>query len=121
MDAHRQAQALAAGRIAFGLVLFLAPSRATSAWLGADAQRPGTAMVARGLGARDVALGIGLLTALGRPDGEATRWVEAAIVGDVADAAASVLGGRVSMRRLLGVVAAGSAAAAGIGIRRRLS
>jgi hypothetical protein len=120
VDAERQALALAAGRIAFGLSMFLAPTRSTQLWLGEDAERPGTVMVIRGLGAREVALGVGLLTALRREDADPGRWLEAAIVGDVADATASLLGGRPSLRRLVGVVVAGTAATAAINVRRQL-
>jgi hypothetical protein len=120
VDAHRKAQSLAAGRLLFGLGMFVAPTRTTSAWLGADATRPGTVIAVRGIGAREVALSLGLLVALRREDGEPSRWIEAAIVSDIGDATASLLGGRLSMRRLVGVVVASLAAVGGVSVRREL-
>src|SRR4051794_7008900 len=50
---------LNAGRIALGAALVARPEAATSMWVGRDGDRPGGRVLARGLGARDVALGAG--------------------------------------------------------------
>jgi len=66
----------------------------------------------RGLGARDIALGLGALRALDR--GEPARsWVQLAAVGDVTDAVSSVLAVRqLGLARTIGTVATAGAAAA---------
>ncbi|HVL30956.1 MAG TPA: hypothetical protein VM299_01865 [Solirubrobacteraceae bacterium] len=51
------ARALNIGRIALGTCLVLAPRRTARAWLGRDADRPGTAVVARAHGVRDAVVG----------------------------------------------------------------
>jgi hypothetical protein len=67
-----------------------APERVTSPWLGSDSGRVGTRVVARGLGARDVALGAGALTA---PSSRLGPWVIAAIAADAADLSGTVAAG----------------------------
>jgi hypothetical protein len=61
MNAALSARLVAAGRIGFGVALILTPRRVTSPWLGRDAGRAGTRVLSRGLGARDLALGLGAL------------------------------------------------------------
>ncbi len=129
MDAHLLAKLLATGRIGIGLALFLAPSRAAHIWLGDDAALPATSTAVRGLGARDVALGMGTLIALRSAadvgddldgDRDAERWLEAGIVADLADAAATLLPGRLGPGQIASVgialsgVAIGATARAGL-------
>ncbi|MGI9098074.1 MAG: hypothetical protein ACR2H2_06195 [Solirubrobacteraceae bacterium] len=52
------ARAINLARIALGLSLLLAPRRSASAWVGADAHRPGTAVIARAHGVRDAVVGV---------------------------------------------------------------
>ncbi len=107
MNAVRIARLVAAGRIGFGIALVVAPEQVTGPWLGRDAARGGTQVVSRGLGARDVGLGVGALTAHGS---ELRPWVLAAIAADAAD-----LGGTLSAgdalpragRALVGAIASG--------------
>jgi hypothetical protein len=109
MTAALIARLVAAGRIGFGVALFVAPERVTSLWLGGDAGRPGTRVVTRGLGARDLALGAG---ALAVADSQLRPWVAAAIVADTADLVATVAAGKslpLTGRVLVGVVASGGA------------
>jgi hypothetical protein len=88
------ARGLAAGRIAVGVALVAAPDGATRRWLGTRSEGdPGREVAVRGLGARDVVLGVGTLVAL-RSGGEvrqAARWIEAGIVADLADAASTAV------------------------------
>jgi hypothetical protein len=110
MTAPLIARVVAAGRVGFGVALVLAPHRVTSLWLGSDAGRPGARVVTRGLGARDVALGVGALTAA---DSQLQPWVAAAIVADTADLVTTVAAGKslpLAGRVLVGAVAAGGAA-----------
>jgi hypothetical protein len=115
VDATLAARALATARIALGLGLFLAPRRLTRIWLGDEADGRFVPAVVRGVGARDVALGVGTLVALGgnEPTREADRWLEAAIVGDLGDAVGTLLTGRLDRDRAVIVAIAGGAAVAG--------
>jgi hypothetical protein len=88
------ARGLAVGRVAVGTAFVAAPDTATRAWLGTRSEDdPGREVAVRALGARDVVLGIGLLVSLrrGTEKRQAARWVEAAIVADLADAASTVV------------------------------
>lgn len=119
MDPRALARGLATARLALGLAMFVAPSRAVGAWLGEDAQRPGAKAAIRGLGARDVALAVGALVAL-RDDGAgASRWLEAGVLADGGDVTASLLAGE-GVTRWLGVTAGGGAAVAGLWLRDRV-
>jgi hypothetical protein len=90
MDAARLARLVAVGRIGFGIALVAAPERVTSPWLGKDSGHVGTQVVTRGLGARDVALGVGALTAQSSQLGP---WVVAAIAADAADLCGTLAAG----------------------------
>lgn len=121
MDPTLLAKLLAGGRVAIGLALFVAPRQAARRWVGDEVDETGTRMALRGLGARDVALGAGLLASL--EDGASTdRWLEAGAVADLADAAAVVLARdeRPTEVVLATLAVAGGAAAAGLWLRRRL-
>jgi hypothetical protein len=115
VDVTLAARALAIGRIALGLGLFLAPRRLTRTWLGDEAEGRFVPAVVRGVGARDVAIGVGTLVALRDDDltPEADRWLEAAIVGDLGDAVGTLLTGRLDRDRAFIVAIAGGAAVAG--------
>lgn len=122
MDVHLAARFLAATRIALGLALFIAPRQVARGWIGRDADGRGTSAAVRGLGARDVALGVGMLAAI-RPGDDRRdlhRWVEAGIVADLADGAATVLAGRPDRQRVLVVAMAASGAAFGGWLRTQL-
>ena len=89
MDARSLARLQAVARAALGAGLVVAPGRLGGAWVGAPAdKREGQAPVV-GLGARDVAIGLGALRALGRGRG-ARPWVLAGMLGDAADLVATV-------------------------------
>jgi len=110
MNAALTARLVAAGRIGFGLALIVSPERVTALWLGGDAGRAGTRVVSRGLGARDLALGAGVLAV---PESELRPWVAAAILADTADLIATVAAGDslpLVGRFLVGAVASGGAA-----------
>ena len=76
--------AFALGRLAFGVGLMARPGRVASGWIGSDAERDTVKIVLRGLGARDVALSVGALAALGDED-RLAHWVAAAIGCDLSD------------------------------------
>ncbi len=82
----RVARALVSGgRFAFGAAFLLAPERILEIWWSEDEiSGPIAPGLARGLGARDAALGLGILTAVLR--GRSSRgWLLAAAGADAAD------------------------------------
>lgn len=79
-------------RLGFGAWLLLAPARPGQLWFGSGELPASTAALLRSVGARDVALGIGLALDP-RPR---SAWVAGGILADAADAAAASL----NMRRL---------------------
>lgn len=85
MDDRDTARMLAWGRIGVGAVLFLMPAKAARMWTGRDVADFPSKMIVRGLGARDLAMGAGLATALesGR---SASPWLQACAAADAADA-----------------------------------
>jgi len=86
MDAQRLAKLQAIGRIAIGGGLIVAPAALGGGWVGSAADRRPGQTLAIGLGARDLALGIGQLRTAGRRHGGAARpWIRAGIVADLGD------------------------------------
>ena len=113
-DARRYARLLALGRIGLGIAAFLAPRLPSAPWVGGgEAQRRSVKLMARALGARDIALGVGPVLAL-RHDTPVRGWVEAGGLADAGDLVATLLGWSSLPRRtryvMLGIIA-GSAAA----------
>ncbi len=88
MDARTLARGLALGRIGLGAGLVVAPVRMSRGWVGEDGTRRGAQVIGIGLGARDVALGVGSLLALERGT-DARTWFAASVACDVADAVAT--------------------------------
>src|SRR4051794_8767112 len=75
---------LSAGRIALGAALVARPEGATSMWVGGDGGRPRGRVLARGPGARDMALGAGTLAAE-RGGQSTTPWVLGGLLCDATD------------------------------------
>jgi hypothetical protein len=80
------------GRMAFGAAMLLAPGRSFRAWIGGDADRTGPKVVGAGFGARDFALGAGLVWALQRNE-PAHAWLVGAAISDAADFTGTLLAG----------------------------
>jgi hypothetical protein len=91
MDHRSVARISAAGRVAIGVALLAVPHLATKGWTGETGSTSGGKVLARGLGIRDLALGLGVIGALGRGDPNARDWVRASALSDTADAAATLL------------------------------
>jgi hypothetical protein len=90
MEGRDLAVGLARGRIAIGVASLLAPGLVGRTMTGRDGSEGGTRLFARMVGARDLALGLGVLVALER--GAPVRgWLEASAVVDGIDAAAVLL------------------------------
>jgi hypothetical protein len=112
--ASAQGPAYALGRAALGAGLVLAPERLGRPWLGSAAGTPGGQAVLRGLGIRDLALGLLLLRSLGDRDA-APAIARACALSDGVDATATVLARRAIPATGWGVVAlAAGGAVAGL-------
>ena len=83
MEPRTIARAIAAGRIGFGAVLVAAPGRVTPRWVGTRNDGPGAQAIATGVGARDLVLAAGVLTALDR--GGARPWLVGSALADLGD------------------------------------
>jgi hypothetical protein len=114
-QARQIAEAIAVGRIAIGIVALVAPAVPLRPWVGRDfAWQPRAKLLARSLGARDLALGIGVMLAL-RHKAPVRGWVEGAALADAGDTLATLLAFPKlpkSGRWLVLASAAGAAAAA---------
>jgi hypothetical protein len=100
---------LAGGRIAIGVVSLLAPGLVGRAMMGPKGDLGGTRFALRVVGARDLALGIGVLAALDR-DAPVRGWLRASAVVDGVDAAGSLFA-RHHLRPTVFPAAAGAATA----------
>jgi hypothetical protein len=82
----------ARGRQLVGAAFVLAPGLFGRRWIGADARRRPVKVLARAFGARDLAIGLGVVIALDR--GTPVRgWIEAGALSDGIDTAATLLAG----------------------------
>jgi hypothetical protein len=117
--ARRLALAVAAGRTGLGVTALIAPRLVAQPWIGEAAAQPLVKVLARALGGRDLALGLGALLAA-RHDQRLRGWVEAAALADLVDAAVTVAAFAKLPRwgRLVVLVGAGGAAAAGAVLAR---
>jgi hypothetical protein len=86
VNTRTMAMTFAAGRVAFGAAMLLAPRKVAHGWIGDDVERPPVELLVRAVGARDLVLGGGALLALvsGQP---AKGWLRAGVAADLADTA----------------------------------
>lgn len=119
MNAKTLTAIIAGGRVLIGTALTLVPAQAARGWLGRDVRSPAAQAAIRGMGIRDVALGIGTLLAMSHGGG-VRGWVEAGSLADLGDAAATLLSwddlpprGRVAT-----LAVAGGAAVTGLALAR---
>ena len=82
------------GRFVFGVAFIAQPELMERGWIGKQARLPGAQVLARAVGARDLAVGLGGLQAVKRGDGSARPWLAAAAVCDAVDFGASWAAGR---------------------------
>jgi hypothetical protein len=115
VDPKDSARAVAIGRIVFGVAFMLAPGLTGRVWIGEEATRPPVKILTTAIGARDLAMGIGVLMAMGR--GKPARgWLEGIALTDALDFTAALLGRArlpTAQRRIVLALAAGSAIQAG--------
>ena len=99
-------------RFCFGVVFISHPKIMDEAWIGRQARLPGAQVLARGVGARDLALGLGGVQAAVRNDGSARQWLGAAAICDAVDFGATWVAGRKiprsSRTTVLGLAAGGT-------------
>jgi hypothetical protein len=86
------ATAVAVGRVGLGVTALAWPSVPARPWVGPSADELGAQLLARALGARDLALGLGALAAVWQaPAGRsAGGWYAAGALSDALDAAVTV-------------------------------
>jgi hypothetical protein len=89
--ARKLATVIAVGRIGIGATALVAPALVARPWIGAPAEGPAARLLARAMGGRDLALGIGALRALHRSDDEARPWVALGGMADAVDAVATAV------------------------------
>jgi hypothetical protein len=109
MSPRTLARILAVGRAVFGAALLVAPRAAARPWIGADADRETVTVLARGLGARDLVLGLMALHTLDRPE-VAARWQRTLAACDLVD-----LGATVAAREALSPAALACSSAVAVG------
>jgi hypothetical protein len=114
----QQARVVALGwaRAALGAVILTLPGFVLGRLFPGKDPDPVAVAIARGFGARNIAVGAGIVWAHQSGDPEAERrWYLAAAGTDLADALAMVVGrGLPNAHRVVGALAAGSATAAGV-------
>jgi hypothetical protein len=111
------AAAVAAGRVGLGVTALIWPAVPGRPWVGESAGELGAQVFARALGARDLALGLGALSAAlqASPGPQQAAWYAAGALSDALDAAVTVAAWPRLPRvtRWLVAAAAGGAALAG--------
>jgi hypothetical protein len=121
MDESTLALIIARGRIAFGAAAFIAPGLVSRTMTGSKKPRGAETMFTRMWGARDFALGLGVLVAIDH--GTPVRgWLEGSATADAGDAIGALLSRKnLSENGFRGTVAiASSAAVTGWLLSRRL-
>lgn len=121
-DPTTHARLLAWARLGLGVTALVAPVLPGRPWVGDAATEPAGKTLARALGGRDIALGLGTLLALNH-DAPVRGWLEASALADTCDVAATVLAFRRLPRwgRLLVMAAASGGAISCAVTARRLS
>jgi len=114
--AEQQVKVFAIGRIGVGAAFVLAPGLCLRLSLGAVEVGPVTRMLARSVGARDIALGLGALFAL-RHGAPLRGWLEAGTLADAGDAVPTVLAFPHLRRGRAALAVLSAASSAGLGRR----
>jgi hypothetical protein len=105
------ARALGLGRVAVGLAILAVPARVGESWVGADGTTPGAQVALRGLGVRDVLIGMAQAHTASDPE-RGYRWARTASLGDTVDLVATLAAAKHLPRSgvlTIGVVATGAA------------
>lgn len=112
---QRAAAAVAALRVVLGVAAVGRPDLAARPWVGRAQDSPAGVVLGRAAGARDIALGAGLLASVARGDVRATRdWTRAGVFCDLSDLGATLAAWRrLPWTRAIVSAAAGGAALVG--------
>jgi hypothetical protein len=121
VTAKDSARAVAIARIVFGAGFMLLPGLTGRLWIGREAQQAPVKVLTAAIGARDLAMGVGVLAALGR-GAPARGWLEGIALTDALDFTVGLLARDrlpTAQRRIVLALAGGSAiqaatAAAGV-------
>ncbi len=89
MEPATLARGLGAARAALGAAMLVTPATLTRVWVGRDAKLPATRVVTMALGAREVAIGLGTVQAVGS-GADVRPWLQAGAFSDAVDAAMTV-------------------------------
>jgi hypothetical protein len=81
---------VAVGRVGLGVIAITVPRLPLRPWVGDRDDDQAALLLARALGGRDLALGLGVLLAM-RADAPARGWVEAGCLADAGDALFTLL------------------------------
>jgi len=111
------ARLVAWGRVGVGVSAIIAPTLTARPWIGAQASAPGSRLLARAMGGRDLVLGFGALRALGVSDAEARPWVALGGTADAVDALATLVAFGSQPRRSRWGILAATVGAAVVSIR----
>jgi hypothetical protein len=91
VEPKQMAQGMGVGRIALGIGFVLMPGLLGRLWVGEEATTPGSKLLVRAVGVRDLVLGVGILATL---QGRGARtWVQAAALSDAVDVTAAAIAG----------------------------
>ncbi len=111
MDLRTVALYASRARVGMGLVMMAAPRLAFGPLYGSAVSDPAAAALARMMGAREAALGVGAAIAVGEQRGSA-NWISMLACADGMDAVVNLTSRRLGWRgRALGIVASISAVA----------
>jgi hypothetical protein len=101
----------AIGRIAFGIASLAAPAVMGRMMTGAGGELPDAQALLRGIGGRDIGLGLGVLAAL-RAGASTRPWIVAGVLAGMAGAVRHIP----PAKRWLGLGGAGTAVTAGVSL-----
>lgn len=119
MDQQATGRQLGIGRLVIGTALTLAPRLTGRTWLGDVVDQPAVAVAVRSLGARDVAIGAGLVRAVDR-GADTGPWLFASVAADAADAIGTLLAWKHLPGRGRAMTFVLASAATGVGLRAAL-
>jgi hypothetical protein len=115
---HRQLAYLVAwGRLGIGVTAAVAPTLMARPWIGEVADSTGARLLARTMGGRDLALGLGTLRGLAQSDRAARPWVALGGLADGVDAVATIVAFRALPRRSRWGILALTIGAAAVSVR----
>jgi hypothetical protein len=89
MDARTVARLHGLARLSVGAAYLAAPGLGARLWIGPDGDRRAVGVLAAAFGARDGAIGLGVLRAVGSGYG-ARPWVRAGVLADTVDLVATL-------------------------------